>query len=171
MTARVAETQRQAQTAKWAKHGIVGGIIAGAIFALFEMVMAVAQMGGEAFFMPLRMIGGIALGEGALDPTTPLLVAGGAGIVVHMILSAVFGAMVAITAAAIPQLRASTVNLVVFASLAGLALWIVNFYLVAPIAGWRWFPDGTNALVQFVAHTFVFGSVLGLYLDRAVRVR
>jgi hypothetical protein len=26
-------------------------------------------------------------------------------------------------------------------------------------------------VIQFIAHTFVFGSLLGLYLDRTVRTR
>ncbi|MDP8905113.1 MAG: hypothetical protein M3N29_07340 [Chloroflexota bacterium] len=146
-------------------------MVAGAIFAMFEMVMAAIQMGGEAFFMPLRMIGGIALGQQALSPETPLLVAGGAGLVVHMMLSAIYGAGVALAAAIVPQLRAGTVALVAWASLAGFLLWMVNFYVVAPVAGWRWFPDETDPLIQFVAHTFLYGSVLGLYLDRFVRSR
>lgn len=44
-------------TTRWLVHGVVGGIIAGIVFAVFEMIMAAIQMGGEAFFMPLRMTG------------------------------------------------------------------------------------------------------------------
>jgi hypothetical protein len=71
----------------------------------------------------------------------------------------------------VPQLRSNTLPLVAWASAAGFALWIVNFYVIAPIAGWNWFPDGTDPLVQFVAHTFFFGSALGIYLDRFARSR
>jgi hypothetical protein len=39
------------------------------------------------------MIGGIALGEQALDPSFSLLVAGAAGVAVHMVLSIVYGAV------------------------------------------------------------------------------
>jgi len=28
------------------------------------------------------------------------------------------------------------------------------------------FPDKTNVAVQFVAHTIMFGTVLGIFLDR-----
>lgn len=55
------------------------------------------------------------------------------------------------------------------AGIYGLALWIVNFYLIAPAAGWSWFPERTNMVVQFIAHTLLFGMVLGIYLDRAGR--
>jgi hypothetical protein len=128
-------------------------------------------MGGEAFFMPLRMIGGIVLGEQALAPETSLIVAGAAGLLVHMMLSALYGAGVALAAVVVPQLRSGTVALVAWASIAGFALWLVNFYVIAPIAGWNWFPNDTDPVVQFVAHTFFFGSVLGLYLSRFARPR
>jgi hypothetical protein len=166
MATHVVRAAPGSQVGRWIKHGIIGGIVAGIVFAMFEMVMAVVQMGGDAFFMPLRMIGGMALGPQALDPSTSLLTSGGAGIVVHMILSAIYGAGVAAVAWAVPALRSSTASLVIWGSLAGLALWIVNFYVIAPIAGWRWFPDMTDPVVQFAAHTFVYGSLLGLYLDR-----
>ena len=42
----------QADLVRWAKHGVIGGLLAGVLFALFEMVMATVQMGSEAFFMP-----------------------------------------------------------------------------------------------------------------------
>ncbi len=162
----------RADIRQWVKHGAIGGLLAGILFALFEMVMATVQMGGEAFFMPLRMIGGIALGSQALEPSsTSLLEAGGAGIIVHMVLSVIFGASVAAVAGLVAPIRSSAVALVVWTSLAGLALWLVNFYVIAPIGGWRWFPEATDPLIQFIAHTFVFGSLLGLYLDRTVRAR
>ncbi|MGH2382721.1 MAG: hypothetical protein ACRDG7_16090 [Candidatus Limnocylindria bacterium] len=41
--------------------------------------------------------------------------------------------------------------------------------VIAPIGGWTWFPEGTNALVQFIAHTFFYGTVLGIYLNSAAR--
>jgi len=52
--------------------------------------------------------------------------------------------------------------LVASAALYGLALWLVNFYVVAPVA-FEWFQDA-DTLVQFVAHTFLFGTLLGALL-------
>jgi hypothetical protein len=154
----------------WALHGAIGGIIAGIFFAMFEMIMAAVQMGADAFFMPLRMIGGTALGEQAMDPTaTSLLVAGAAGLMVHMPLSIAYGVGIALVAALAAPLRSSALLLIAWATVAGFALWIVNFFVIAPIAGWNWFPQDTDPIVQFVAHTFFFGSILGLYLTWAVR--
>lgn len=101
MTTSVTAVGQRPEVSRWIRHGIIGGVLAGLVFAMFEMVMAVVQMGGEAFFMPLRMIGGIALGEQALSPETSLLMAGGAGVLVHMMLSATYGAAVAAAAAVV----------------------------------------------------------------------
>jgi len=159
-------TERRIDVGAWLRYGILGGVIAGITFAMFEMIMAVVLDGRDAFFMPLRMIGGIGLGEQALDPGTSLLTAGGAGLVIHMILSMMYGVVVAAVLSLIPQLSASRAAVLISASVVGFALWIVNFYVLAQVFGWTWFPNNTNAAVQFVAHTFLYGSVLGLVLDR-----
>ena len=162
-------TRSEAVPSEWLKHGLVGGLIAGVVFAAFEMIVAAILDGPDMFFMPLRMIGGIALGEQALDPGFSLATAGAAGLVVHLVLSAVYGIGVAGVARYVPVLASSAASLIVWASIAGLALWLVNFYVIAPITGWTWFPDGTNAVVQFIAHTFFYGTVLGIYLVAAAR--
>lgn len=159
-------TERRIDVGAWLRYGILGGVIAGITFAMFEMIMALVLNGADAFFMPLRMIGGIGLGKQALDPGTSLLTAGGVGLVIHMILSMMYGVVVAAVLSLIPQLSASRAAVLISASVAGFALWIVNFYVLAPAFGWTWFPNNTNAAVQFVAHTFLYGSVLGLVLDR-----
>ncbi|MCZ7571243.1 MAG: hypothetical protein M5U01_22070 [Ardenticatenaceae bacterium] len=129
------------------------------------------MMGPDAFFMPLRMIGAMALGQEALEPSYPLLTAAVAGIVVHMLLSILYGAIFAAIVGAIPAFASSGFMLLVATSTFGLALWVINFYLIAPVAGWNWFPTQTNPIVQFFAHTFFYGTALGLYLiwarDRA----
>jgi hypothetical protein len=158
--------ERRADVGAWIRYGILGGIIAGIVFALFEMIMAVVLDGAGAFFMPLRMIGGMGLGPQAMDPGTSLLTAGGAGLVIHMLLSMAYGVASAAVLSLVPRLSASRMAMIASTSVAGLLLWIVNFYVFAPVFGWTWFPNGTNPVVQFVAHTFFYGSVLGLVLDR-----
>lgn len=154
------------RTGTWVRAGLVGGIIAGIVFAMFEMIMAAVLNGAGAFFMPLRMIGAIGLGATALDPATSLVTAGGVGLVIHMILSMMYGVVVAGVLTFAPALSRSRTSIVLVASAAGFVLWIMNFFVLAPIFGWRWFPDGQNVAVQFVAHTVMYGTVLGLLLDR-----
>ena len=159
-------TDRRIATGIWIRYGIVGGIVGGIVFAMFEMIMAVVLNGSAAFFMPLRMIGAIALGKTALDPTSSLLTSGGAGLAVHMALSMMYGVVVAGVLALVPSFSRSSAAVLVVASLAGFGLWIMNFFVLAGVFGWTWFPDSQNVAVQFVAHTFMYGSVLGLVLDR-----
>jgi hypothetical protein len=111
------------------------------------------------------------LGQQALQPDYSLVAAALAGVGVHMLLSMMFGLAVTAAARYVPALSASATTLLLWTSVAGLGLWIVNFYVIAPIAGWTWFPDNTNAVVQFFAHVFFFGSVLGVYLNATARTR
>ena len=142
------------------------GLAAGIVFAMFEMIMAAVTDGPDAFFMPLRMIGAIGLGTSALDPATSLITAGAAGLVIHMILSMMYGVGVAATLRIVPNLARSTASVILVSSVAGFLLWVVNFQLLAPVLGWAWFPDGTDALIQVIAHTVFFGKVVGLLLVR-----
>lgn len=146
----------------WAiRQGAVAGVAAGVVFAAFEMAMSAIMMGLPAIWTPLRMIGAIALGSQALDPGYPLVTAGLAGLAVHVVLAAVYGAVFAILAGG---LRSGPM-IIAAASAYGFALWLLNFYVVAP-AVFGWFGDA-NPMVQFVAHTVFFGSVLGFYLWRS----
>lgn len=140
------------------RQGAIAGIVAGIVFAAFEMIVSAATMGAEAFFMPLRMIGAIALGAEALDPGYSLLTAGVAGLIVHMVLAIIYGVIFGEIGAALR----GPVAFIGAGSIFGLVLWLINFYAIAPVL-FPWFLDA-NPLVQFIAHTFFFGSVLGFYL-------
>lgn len=142
---------------------ILAGIIGGVVFAVFEMIAAALLMGPAAFVMPLRMIGAIVLGEAALDPGYSLAVAGMAGVVVHMVLSVGFALVFAAGASPLDTMRALMLAGIAF----GILLWLVNFYVVAPIAGWTWFPERSNVVVQFLAHAFFYGFPLGWYLAKS----
>lgn len=163
------EPLRPSVSSGWGiKHGVTGGIIAGIAFAMFEMIAAAIMMGTEAFFMPLRMIGAIVLGPAALDPSYLLATAGLAGLVVHMVLSAIYGAGFGLIVTTLHNTSLnSTAAFLVMASVYGLALWLFNFFVIAP-ESFTWFTE-TNQVVQFLAHTFFFGTVLGIYLDRMAR--
>ena len=158
------DTHIQPTTGSLIGRGAVAGVIAGLVFAAFEMVASAVMMGADAFFMPLRMIGAIVLGAGALDPGYSLLAAGFAGVVVHVALSIVYGI---IFAAAISRWRRGDASTVLLATVYGIALWLVNFYAIAPIA-FPWFLE-SNPVVQFIAHAFFFGTVLGLVVAQRSR--
>lgn len=161
------------------QHGLgaitLTGVAAGLVFAIFEMVAAAMLMGAGAALMPLRMIGALVLGPAALDPGYSLAAAAMTGVIVHLVLSVTFTAVFtfivsAISTATLGEVVATPGSIVLAGVLFGVALWLVNFYIVAPAAGWTWFPEQTNAGVQFFAHGFFFGAPTGWILTRLRRV-
>lgn len=146
---------------RWALTGAIMGVAAGIIFAAFEVIMAAIL--GDGFFMPLRMIGAVVLGEGALGATYSLAAAVIMGLVVHLVLSAIYGAVFGLVVFSVHTLQRRG-WLIGAATVFGFALWIVNFYLIAPFA-FPWFTEA-NVIVQFLAHTFFFGTALGLLMER-----
>ena len=158
MAARGSHDQSGSRT--WVRAGALFGVVAGIVFAMFEMVAAALM--GQGFFMPLRMIGAIALGKEALMPTYSLATAAGAGLAVHLALSALYGAVFAGIAGSLASLRQSVAALVAAATGYGIVLWIVNFYVMAPLL-FPWFQDA-NAVIQFLAHAFFYGTVLSVLL-------
>jgi len=121
--------------------------------------------------MPLRMIGAMLLGPEALDSGYPLAVAAATGVLIHMTLSIAFaGVFAAIVSSMFTATAGEFVRTAPGLALAGIvfgvALWLVNFYLIAPLAGWTWFPERRDPVVQFLAHAFFFGCPVGWMLAR-----
>ena len=149
------------------------GVVAGILFAAFDAIATALLMGSDIAaltLMPLRMTAALVLGTEVFDPSYPLADALLTGIVVHLLLSVAFAGMFAATV--VPLLRASgrhvtDENLAVAGIGFGIVLWFVNFYIVAPLAGWTWFPEQTNPVVQFIAHAFLFGGTIGWLLGRS----
>ncbi len=158
-----AEARTQLDTGWAVKQGAIGGIIAGIVFAIAEM-MGARFIGGNPFLQPLAAIASVPIGQPppqimqGYSTITFVLI----GLVTHMVFSAIFGIIFALAVAKVPALR-SPVALIVAASIWGFILWVVNFYVLGPALGRPWFAQ-TPALQQFVYHTFFFGTVLGLYL-------
>lgn len=82
-----------------------------------------------------------------------MTVAALAGIVVHLVLSGIFG----LIASSSRLVQPSSLSLVSAAAIVGLLLWIVNFYLIAPVA-FHWFGMA-NPYVPFVSHPTPFSMV------------
>jgi uncharacterized membrane protein YagU involved in acid resistance len=154
------QANKSASMGSWLKNGAIMGLVAGVIFIVFEMVVAGIMQG--TFFGPLRMMSAIALGSGALDPTYSLITAIIVGLIVHLILSAIYGVIFGAIANALPKAHQNRPNLIWIASAFGLLLWLANFYVIAPLF-FPWFTNA-NPIVQLVAHTFFYGTAIGLLL-------
>ncbi len=149
------------ETPAWAiKHGIIGGIIGGIVFAMAEMIGG-KIVSGSPLVMPLKVIASIPIGD--MPPKIATSTAIPVGLITHMVMSMIFGVIFALIVAYVPILRVSPIVTVVVASIYGLLLWLINFYVLAPAISRPWFKTAPKGQ-QFIYHTFFFGTVFGLYL-------
>lgn len=146
----MAGTSRQAREALPGRllRGVIGGVVAGMVFA--GVTMWFAQSTGGSAGMPLHMISTVVQGDEAMEAgrTNPAL-----GAVVHLLLSALFGIVFAL---AVPRFRTNG-TVAIAGTLYGLLLYVANFVILAPLA----FPAfrGANQPFEFFAHV-VFGTLL-----------
>jgi hypothetical protein len=149
---------------------VVAGVIAGSCLVGFEMVATSLNGAGPAG-MPLRMAAAIVLGRRALAPEYTLAVAGILGVAVYIALSVVGATVFAAIASWIPvitagELLSTGVELAFAGVVFGMAVWLVNCYMVAPLAGWTWFPENAHHTIAFLGYGVLFGGVLGITLGR-----
>lgn len=147
------------------RQGVAGAFIAGISFIVYQMLIAWLVTG--FFFSPLRMIAAMLLGPDALATWYSLFAVALVGIGIHFIFSIIFGLIFGRIIARRQDMASTRRGLVFMASTYGFLLWLINFYVIAPIFGWMWFPALTDPFLQgFIGHTFFFGTVLGYYFAR-----
>lgn len=134
------------------------GILAGLAFMMLEMVMVTMFLAGSPWGPP-RMMAAMALGPSVLPPPAtfalvPMMVA----MMIHIPLSGIYGLVIA----AIVQRMGLVAALATGAAFGLLAVYLVNFYLLAPML-FPWFTEAQNWVSAF-AHA-MFGLVAaGLYV-------
>ena len=147
------------------KEGVGFGVIAGILFAIASMIVAAA--GGQPAAEPLRNAASVVLGSDAL-----VSMSGGTlltGIVVHVVLSAIFGAVYGLFDGALSRdLRSSYGWQAGLGLVFGVALWLVNFQIIARVV-YPWFID-QNQLVAAAMHAVFFGLPLGLMIAASERI-
>ena len=153
---------------------IVTGVCAGLIFAGFEIIATALAAGPASAAMPLRMISAILLGPAAFESSYSLTQVAVISLVIHLILSVIFATIFAaivtrIANASAGELLTSSAQLSVAGAMFGTVLWLVNFYVIARLAGWTWFPGDVHHVIAFVGHAFFFGCPLGWILGRTDR--
>ncbi len=155
-----------AEVGRRAVIGAAGaGIVAGIIFGLVEMAATAAR--SSPISMPLRMFASIIVGSQALQDM-PLASMAVLGIVVHLVLSAIFGLIYGLAMRAFPPAtRVSYGAQTILGAGYGLLLWLVNFQLIARSA-YPWFLSDAQGL-QVVLHAVAFGIPLGLQYAGLVR--
>lgn len=129
--------------------GAISGIVAGIVFAM--MAMAYAWATGDGLWAPPRMIGTIAGFEmGGTFAAMPVM----AGMAIHMMLSAGYGAAFALVAAGLQR-----TTLIVAGIVAGLALYVVNFHVMARFEPFTTFQMMAGNWFEILIHA-VYGLLL-----------
>lgn len=132
-------------------RGAVGGVVSGAVFVGVTMWFATTMPDGKAE-MPLRMMSTVVKGADAMKEGTT---SPGLGLVVHLVLSALFGVVFAV---AVPYLRTNG-TLALAGTVYGALLYVVNFLILAPLF-FTVFEDA-NQPFELLVH-IVFGTLLSL---------
>ncbi|RJP74660.1 MAG: hypothetical protein C4524_12635 [Candidatus Zixiibacteriota bacterium] len=134
------------------------GLLAGIIFMIMEMVGAAIM--GMPVFMPLRMFASVLLGQTALTGMS-LGTAVFLGLIIHLLLSAVFGFIYGLINIGLPPAhRASMGSQAVIGFGYGLLLWFINFQIIARMI-YPWFLE-TPQFMQAMMHALFYGLPLGL---------
>jgi len=139
-------------------RGVVGGEVAGAIFALVTVWFTTSlDMGRD---MALLMMSTVASGQSSIDDGSASVAV---GVGVHLFLSALFGVVFSL---AVPKMRTNG-TLLLSAGVFGLIVYLVNFRLLSPM----FFPvfQDANQPFEVLVH-LVYGQVLAvIFLSRGVR--
>ncbi len=139
------------------REGLLFGLGAGLVFGAAEMVVAAAA--GRSPLLPVQMAASLAAGRQTLTSTSGAVLT--AGVTTHFILAALYGSLyVLLVGWSSLRTTRSYAREGAMGAAFGLALWFINFELIAR-AGMPWFLEPSQVL-QAVLHAGFFGLPLGL---------
>ncbi len=139
-------------------HGAIAGLIGGITMAMVTMMLT-GMMGMGIWAMP-KMIGGLALGPQAVMTGGVAVIV--AGLMIHMMLSVMFGLVYAMI------VNVVTRELWLTGLTLGIALWLVNFYAVGAVWPAAAMMQKEPLALAALSH-LVFGTVTALVASRFVR--
>ena len=140
-------------------NGILAGLGAGSVFIVAEMIISAAL--GKRFFEPLRIISTLLLGQQAMDPSYSFTTVVVVGLLSNVVLSGLFGLIFAFILM-VSNAPAARGAVIAWGFFYGIALWLVNFCLIAPGALPQ-FSELNQFWNGFIAHSVFFGAVLGWF--------
>ena len=148
-------------------HGARAGLLAGVALGVVEITASTILRGDP--WLPFGFAAAIIVGPEALARTFPLPAAVALGIVLHVLLSIVFGVAFLAGLALTFQLSARPSLIVLYGILFGVTVWEVNFLAVLPVIA----PNVTGRLDLttqlwngIASYCLVYGPVLALYVLR-----
>lgn len=144
------------------RDGMVGGLVAGTVFAIIETTFAALH---EAPELPWRAAASLIAGPGVFSRPFSFGVFV-MGLIVHGALSVLFGALWSLVASRrSPEFRDHLGTETVLAMTFAGVLAFVNLGLIARVA-FPWLLGLANVYLQLFLHMFAYGLPLGAYLYR-----
>lgn len=152
-----------AEYPRWLHDAVAGAIVAGTLYLAAQM--AGCALLGQGFFTPLRMFAAIPLGAQALRPDFSPAAVIVVALVTNYLFSFGFTLLFTLLIATVAGMEKEFITF--SAVLLGAAVWILNFYILAPSFDWLWF-ERLNPIHQLIAHALFFGGGLALVFDNDV---
>lgn len=148
------------QVVDW-RAAVIAGLVAGVVFLIVAMAWTQATV-GSAWIVP-RFVASLVLGPGILPPpatfdATALIV----GLLVHLILSVLFGVLIAAVVHRWGMLVAALIGAVI-----GVTLYFINLYGLSLLTPWIIPYRGTALLVVHM----LYGLILGVIYEALERDR
>jgi hypothetical protein len=147
------------------RHGTLAGLIAGLGLGCVAIVASTVLRGDPG--LPFDFATAIVVGPEALAPTFPVAASLALGMVIHALLSVLFGVTFLGALALTFQLSARPGLLLVYGVVFALAVWEVNFMAVLPVIapGLRGRIDlATQLWNGLLSYSFIYGPLLAVYV-------
>jgi hypothetical protein len=148
-------------------HGTCAGVLAGLALGVVEIVASSVLRGDP--WLPFDFAAAILVGPEALAPTFPLGASLTLGMVIHVLLSFVFGVAFVAVLALTFQLSARSWLILIYGMLFGVIVWEVNFLALLPLIA----PELTGRLDLatqvwngILSYCLVYGPALAAYVIR-----
>lgn len=148
-----------------AVHGARGGLLAGLALGLVEIAASAVLRGDPR--LPFDFATAIIVGPEALGPAFPLAASVALGLVLHVLLSILFGMLFVNGLALTFQLSARPWLILAYGVLFGIIVWEANFLAVLPViapALTRRLDLATQLWNGIAAYSLIYGPALGAYV-------
>ena len=142
----------------YVKAGLAGGVMAGVLF----LALQVALNSRADVMAPFRMLASIFLAEAGMSESAPVGTIVLVGLLDNALVSGFWGVVFGLALACCRNGWAPG-NVVTLGMLFGAAVWLLDFYLLAPLF-WPWIHE-LSSVSLFIGHAFLFGLPLGIWVS------
>ena len=146
-------------------HGVRAGLVAGLVLGLIEIALSTVLRGDP--WLPFDFAVAILVGPEALAQTFPVGASVALGVMIHVLLSAVFGIVFLVGLALTFQLSARPWLMLLYGVAFALMVWEVNFLAVLPVIAPKLRGQldlATQVWNGVLSYCLVYGPTLATYV-------